>query len=90
MEKLSERIKKETNYTREIKIKFPIEVYDEFSLYAKEHTGDCFWLAIKNLLEDKKLSDKYDLLEQRIRNLESQNAIPKETRQEFKGFGRGN
>lgn len=39
-------------------VTFPIDIFEEFDNYAKEMTGHCYWLAIKELLNDKKKNDE--------------------------------
>ncbi len=59
-EKVRDALEKEPS--REIKISFPKKVYKEFSEYAKDNSGDCYWLAIKELMESKK--NKVDITNQ--------------------------
>jgi len=37
-----------------ITVSFPSDVYNEFKHFAKESAGDCYWLAIKDLLNQSK------------------------------------
>lgn len=70
METFGDKVRKDIGYTREIPIKFPLDVYKEFSTFAKEEAGDCYWLAIKRLLSEKKSNDRYNKLDDRISKVE--------------------
>ncbi|MDP2692267.1 MAG: hypothetical protein Q8O88_01345 [bacterium] len=44
-----------------IPITFPEQVLKEFAAYAKENSADCYWLAIKQLLDFKREQLEGDL-----------------------------
>ena len=96
METFGEKVRKDISYTREIPIKFPLDVYKEFSEYSKEEAGNCYWLGIKKLLEEKKNHDRYLQLIDRVEELEntlasllsSQNNSDEENKMEIKTFGK--
>ena len=58
---------------RPVKIMFPADVFQEFSDYAKKETADCYWLAIKQLLDHYKSTQgkevAYRLLDEKINTL---------------------
>jgi len=57
-DKINEEIRKPRDSNTTIReIVFPKPLLAEFSAYAKEFTADCWWLAIKDLLEFKKKSE---------------------------------
>lgn len=39
-------------------ITFPVNLFEEFNKYAEETSGDCYWLAIKELLEYKRKGEE--------------------------------
>ena len=47
-EKILDNIQRET---ARIPITFPKTVYDRFSEFAKRESNDCYWLAVKQLLD---------------------------------------
>lgn len=84
---------------RKILVTFPIDVFDSFDLYAKENTADCYWLAIKQLLDFYKSQTEADiksvLLLDYIKQLESKvddlnqrlEKLEKPTVKNFQTFG---
>ena len=89
-QKFSDKIKEEIGWTREIPIKFPNEVYKEFRQYAKEEAGECFWLAVKKLLQERDYSLKYDKVIKRLDQIENYltEEDSTEDKKEIPSFGR--
>jgi len=99
------KIEEQINMQKQVTITFPLNAFKEFSDFAKEETNDCYWLAIKFLLDNHKrrktgdsvynaLKDKIDILESRIHNLredfeEFTQEEPEPKHKKKKGFGRG-
>lgn len=48
---IKERVMDKIHAQRVIKITFPINVYEKLDSFAKENTNDCYWLAVKQLLD---------------------------------------
>ena len=67
---LSEVVKKKINYTREIPIIFPNDVYIDFRNYAKVNSGSCYWLAIRELMTKTKYLEEENYINKRISALE--------------------
>ena len=80
-ESFKEQVHKQINMQRRIPITFPIKVADRLDQFAKDNCNDCYWLAVKQLLDffeenkgkdftTKLLMDKDSRLDERIESLE--------------------
>lgn len=97
-EEVKNKITKQDTLT--VDVSFPKDVYRNFKRWANEYASGCYWLAIERLMlyhnstefdvrnNIKMLTDRDEVLLDKIVELENRLQEPEENTKEIKTFGR--